>query len=111
MNPLTIQNQLRSITGPEAVDGMRLIQEKAPVGGGESADGASFGRILADSIEKVNSMQTEADAGMKRLATGESGNLHEALLSMQRAELSMRLLVEVRNKVVTAYQEISRMPV
>lgn len=117
MDAMSIQNQLRALQGFGQLPGSPEVRPATGAGGAPSAagmlteDGKSFGDLLTESINQVNQMQIETDDAMKRLASGESGNVHETLLAMQKAEISMRMLVEVRSKLVGAYQEIMRMQV
>jgi flagellar hook-basal body complex protein FliE len=64
-----------------------------------------FQQLLAD----VDSQQHHADTQVRRSLLGES-EIHEAMLALEKANLSLRLLVQVRNKLVQAYEELSRMP-
>lgn len=72
---------------------------------------SSFGEVLKDSIKQVNSLQQEADASIQSLATGGAASLHDTMLAIQKAELSFKLMMQVRNKIVEAYQEVLRMQV
>ena len=72
---------------------------------------ASFGEVLKDSLKQVNSLQQEADASIQSLATGGAASLHDTMLAIQKAELSFKLMMQVRNKIVDAYQEVLRMGV
>ncbi len=80
-----------------------------PAKGG--APGASFGDVLKDSLAQVNHLQHEADGAIKALATGAPESLHDTMLAIQKAELSFKLMMQVRNKIVEAYQEVLRMQV
>jgi flagellar hook-basal body complex protein FliE len=113
MDPMSVQNHLRALQGYGQLGGSSEIRPVAPSATAEmrTAEGQTFGDLLTESINQVNQMQIETDEAMKRLASGESGNVHETLLAMQKAEISMRMLVEVRSKLVGAYQEIMRMQV
>jgi flagellar hook-basal body complex protein FliE len=71
----------------------------------------SFGEVLKDSLKQVNSLQEEADASIQSLATGGAASLHDTMLAIQKAELSFKLMMQVRNKIVEAYQEVIRMQV
>jgi flagellar hook-basal body complex protein FliE len=71
----------------------------------------SFSDILKDSVEKVNSYQTQADAAIKELVAGRSKNIHETMLTIERADTSLKLMMQVRNKILDAYREIMRMQV
>ena|SRR5215831_8116519 len=80
----------------------------AAAGGGKAA---SFGEVLKDSLAQVNSLQHEADAAIQSLATGGTATLHDTMLAVEKADLSFRLMMQVRNKIVEAYQEVLRMQV
>ena len=69
----------------------------------------SFGEVVQKFIEDTNTQQIQADASVERLATGESESIHETMLALTKADLSLRVFMEVRNKVLDAYQEVMRM--
>lgn len=71
----------------------------------------SFGDLLADAIDEVGKTQAQADQAIEKLQTGESRNIHEVMIAMEKAGISMRLMVQMRNKVVEAYQEVMRMQI
>ena len=66
---------------------------------------------LGDIISQVNDVQHEAASAIDALAGGEGDNLHEVMLAVNKAELSFSFLMEARNKLVDAYQEVMRMSV
>lgn len=70
-----------------------------------------FAEALSGSIAQVNQAQLSADHAAEQIAAGETKNLHEAMIKLEEADISLRLLVQVRNKAVEAYQEIMRMQV
>jgi flagellar hook-basal body complex protein FliE len=78
--------------------------------GGES-NGAGFGEILKDAISTANELQKQSDQEIQKLMTGESQDLHTTVIAMQKADLSFQMMMQVRNKIVQAYQEIMRMQV
>jgi flagellar hook-basal body complex protein FliE len=90
-----------------------LIAPAETPGAAKGADGKnqSFGEVLKDSLKQVNSLQQEADASIQSLATGGAASLHDTMLAIQKAELSFKLMMQVRNKIVEAYQEVIRMQV
>jgi flagellar hook-basal body complex protein FliE len=100
MKPLS----LNTIENPGSIGGAD------GVGKPEAVDGDGFGATLKSAIEKVDAMQTEADAEASKLAGGE-GNLHETMLALEKADVSMRVAMKVRNKILDAYNEVMRMPV
>jgi flagellar hook-basal body complex protein FliE len=78
---------------------------------GASATGKTFGEFLQDSLTKVNSIQQEANVAMEKLASGESQNLHETLLAVEKAEISFKMMNQIRSKVLDAYREIMKMQI
>lgn len=69
-----------------------------------------FGAALKDLIESVNDSTGEANAKVGQMLDG-TGDVHEAMLALQRADTTFQLTVQVRNKLVQAYQDVMRMPV
>lgn len=73
------------------------------------AEGTSFGDELKDKIQEVDTYQHAADKAMEKGALEGAQDIHEAMIKLQEAEVSLRLLLEVRNKAMEAYREIMRM--
>lgn len=71
----------------------------------------SFSEILKESVEKVNAYQSQANTAIHELVAGRSKNIHETLLTVERADTSLKLMMQVRNKILDAYKEIMRMQV
>lgn len=90
--------------------GSKFNIETPGVGGAENG-GKTFGEFLQDSIGKVNSIQQEANVAMEKLASGESQNLHETLLAVEKADIAFRTMNQVRTKVIDAYREIMKMQI
>lgn len=77
-----------------------------------SASGASpFGSVLNHAIQQVESFQTNAQASVNRFLSGEGEEIHSVALATQQADLSFQLFMQVRNKVVAAYQQVMQMQV
>ena len=72
-------------------------------------ENASFGQWLTRSIEDVDKIQQKADIAAAKLVTGENKDIHGTMIAMQKASISMSLMLEVRNKIISAYEEIKRM--
>ena len=70
-----------------------------------------FANVLKSSLDEVNSLQQKADAAITALATGDKMSLHDTMIAMEQADVSFRLMMQVRNKIVDAYQEIMRIQV
>ncbi len=75
-----------------------------------AAPGPSFSEALGSAIRKVDALQGQADGESEKLALG-GGNLHETALALEKADVALRVMTKVRNKVVEAYQDIMRMGV
>ena len=71
--------------------------------------GSGFGALLESAIRGVESIQQESTQTVEKFLAGEGGELHTTVLATQRADLAFQLFLQVRNKVVDAYQEIMRM--
>ena len=98
--------------GMGGLGGLEPFKAKAPA---EAAPGdgiAPFKDLLESSLRRVNEMQEAADQARVDLATpGFTGNLGEAMTSIKKSELAFQQLMEIRNKLVDAYQEVMRMQV
>ena len=70
-----------------------------------------FGGVLKDLLAETDELQHEADKAVDQLLAGEKQDVHEVMLSMAKADVSFRMMLEVRNKLVEAYQEVMRMQV
>jgi flagellar hook-basal body complex protein FliE len=75
----------------------------------DSPQGAGgFGETIKNAVNDVNKTQTEADQMATRLASGDAVEVHQAMIAMQKASQALNLTIQVRNKVIDAYQEIMR---
>ncbi len=100
MKGIILQNNIGKL--PES----SLIKTHAP----EVKD-KSFGEMLTGSIAEVNQLKLEADQAVKELVAGEKKDIHQTMIDMEKASISFQLIMQVRNKVIAAYQEIARMQV
>ena len=100
MNDITIQNSVQS-PGGKAIS-------RSPE---RSSNSGSFGRMLTDSIDQVNRLQVEADSSINDLAMGKQTDIHQTMVAMEKASISFELLMQIRNKIVSAYDQIMRMPI
>jgi flagellar hook-basal body complex protein FliE len=76
-----------------------------------SASAAGSGNFFEELVAKVGDLQSQADNKIKTMVTGESRELHEVMLAVEKANISFQFLTQVRNKAMEAYQEIMKMPV
>ncbi|MEW6181652.1 MAG: flagellar hook-basal body complex protein FliE [Bacillota bacterium] len=72
---------------------------------------SSFGTVLNEMLKEVNASQVKADESIQGFLSGQIQDLHQVVAATEEARLMLELAVQVRNKVVEAYQEISRMQV
>ncbi|SKC74461.1 flagellar hook-basal body complex protein FliE [Maledivibacter halophilus] len=79
--------------------------EKEKVGNG------NFKEFLLDSIEKLNTYESDANELGIKLVAGEVDNVHEVMIASQKAEIALQFGIEIKNKVMDAYKEIMRMQV
>ncbi len=71
----------------------------------------SFADTLKEAVGQVNQLQKTADVKMQELATGKTDNIQEVMLATEKADIALRLMVNVRNKIIEAYQEVMKMQV
>ena len=76
-----------------------------PGGGGDLA----FGDLLKQALQEVNQASAQAEDEARNLMTGESADMHSAMLAVQKADLSFQMMMAVRSKLIDAYREVMRM--
>jgi len=102
MSETRVQNEMKA-------NGMAL--PGTPPTSEAAGNAQTFSNILRDSVDKVNTMQAQADTAIKELVAGRTKNIHETMLTIERADSSLKLMMQVRNKILDAYREIMRMQV
>jgi flagellar hook-basal body complex protein FliE len=102
MNSIQLTNRIGPLTPPGS--GLQSPTPTAPAGG-------SFGDLLSGLVNDVNDLQATAGEMRNQLISGEGGELHQVMIAAEEAGVAMELLIEVRNKLVDAYQQLMRMPV
>lgn len=93
---------------PPLIEGVKSPQE------GQKTPGVpqeKFGEVLKTAIEDIDKLQKSADQAIIKLEKDNSGSLHEAIIALEKADISFRAMMQVRNKIIEAYQEIMRMQV
>ncbi|MCB0420349.1 MAG: flagellar hook-basal body complex protein FliE [Bdellovibrionales bacterium] len=73
--------------------------------------GKSFSDTLKDAVQEVNTLQKKSDHLIQQLATGKNNNIPEVMIASEKADIAFKLMVQVRNKLIEAYQEIMKMQV
>ena len=76
-----------------------------------SAGGTSFKDVLADAVGEVERLQNDADTAIKQLVSGEVKDITDAMVAIEKADVSFQTMMAVRNKIVAAYEEVMRMQV
>jgi flagellar hook-basal body complex protein FliE len=71
----------------------------------------SFHEVIKNTINKVSEMQTQNDHMINSFLLGESIDLHNIMISLEKTNISFRLITEIRNKALSAYEEIMKMPI
>lgn len=94
--------QINSITTPLPLPPPTFAS--SPVGA--APKGSSFKELLLDSLREVNGMQQDAQRAVEQLVTGGEANMAEVMTTVQKADMSFRLMLQMRNKLVQAYEEI-----
>ena len=75
----------------------------------DAAKKPEFGNVLKHFIDGVEQLQQEANRAASEVATGKVENIHQAMVAMEKAEISFQLMLETRNRIVKAYEEIMKM--
>jgi flagellar hook-basal body complex protein FliE len=73
--------------------------------------GTSFSEVLKDSISKVGELEKEANQQTEKLVKMEGQDIHNTMIAVEKADLSFQLMMQIRNKIITAYEEIMRIQV
>ncbi|MGD1019087.1 MAG: flagellar hook-basal body complex protein FliE [Verrucomicrobiia bacterium] len=85
------------------------VPEIIPASGAATA--TSFTDVLSKAVGEINAKQVAANEAVSGLLSGQNVSLHQAMISMQEANVSFQLMVEVRNKLLDSYQELMRMQI
>ncbi len=95
------------LNGPLPVDMIELGGKAAAKG----ADSVNFGDVFRGAVERVDEFQKTSQQMVDRFLQGEDVEVHDMVMAGQRAELAFDMFLQVRNKVVQAYQEVMRMQI
>jgi len=97
-------------------DGLRRVEGQGPLvprhlepASPQEASSKDFKKLLLESLDQVNKLQEEADAKVEQLLTGQEDNVVEVLSAVRKADIAFTLLMEIRNKLLEAYQQIEQM--
>lgn len=84
---------------------------EGPLAAPRRGDAQDFGAMLKEAFGEVNRLRNEADRAIEGLASGRQTDIHGTMIAMEKADVSFKLLMQVRNKVVSAYETVMRMQV
>lgn len=93
------------------IGGQGLAPLKPAVDNRINEDGQSFADTLEKFVSDVNSLQNQMDKSIEQLAAGEIEDVHQVMIAVEQANTAMEFMLEIRNKIIEAYQEVMRMPV
>jgi flagellar hook-basal body complex protein FliE len=92
------------------ISSLRILPAEVEAGSlGSSSSSSGFHEVLDSAIDQIQQLQGEAENKVARVLTGNGSDVHSAMIAVERADLSFQLMMQVRNKIVSAYEEISRM--
>ena len=96
---------MSSINGLSSPSTAELLKQKNKL---DENGGSGFANQLKSAINEVNDIQVNSEKAVADLATGQVKDLHQAALAIGKAETSMQLMLEIRNKALNAYKELGR---
>ena len=100
MDQVTFQKGLESLTATEKT-----------AKSNQTATSESFGKMLANSLNEVNRLKLDAGQAVNDLASGRQKDIHQTMIALEKADVAFQLLMQIRNKIVAAYESVMRMPV
>ena len=92
-----------------SISSIRILPVDMGVAPAGAADGGKFFETLQQSIDQVGGEQGDTTTQVAQLFNGQGADLHSAMIAVEKADLSFQLMMQVRNKIVQAYQQISNM--
>ena len=100
MNEVSFQKGLESLNGTLSAPTAKTKEAQNP---------GSFGSMLVRSLNDVNRLKLEADVAVENLATGKQKDIHATMISLEKADVAFQLLMQIRNKIISAYETVMRM--
>jgi flagellar hook-basal body complex protein FliE len=80
-----------------------------PATGIDVGESGGFGATLKNAINKVDQLQQDSDASTTQLVQGDRQDIHNVMIAVEKADIAFQLMMQVRNKIVNAYQEVSKL--
>ena len=88
-----------------------LVKENESIAGAPGKVTKDFSSLLQEAINDINKLQIQADEAITKVQLDSATSIHEAMIALEKADISFRTMMQVRNKILDAYQEIMRMQV
>lgn len=98
-------SEFGKINGLAGTSTAELLKQKSKV---DAGNGEDFAGHLKSALNEVNELQENSETAIGDMATGQVKDLHQAALAINKAETSMKLMLEIRNKALNAYKELGR---
>jgi len=95
-------NDIKSLTGVGTAELLKQKNSVSPTGGEQ------FAEHLKSALNEVNELQVDKEVAIADIATGQVKDLHQAAIAIGKAEINMKLMLEIRNKALNAYKELGR---
>jgi flagellar hook-basal body complex protein FliE len=113
MDGLTISTAQGLLEKGQSVSELRgnKLQNEIPVPSMGESGSKSFADTLKDAVQSVNTAQKTSDKKIEELATGKNHNIADVMITAERADIALKLMVQVRNKIIEAYTEVMKMQV
>ena len=86
-----------------------IYEPRATPASHSESDGEGFSKILRSAIDQVETLQSSSDQQVGALLQGERGDVHNVMIAVEKADVTFQLMMQVRNKIVNAYQEVSKL--
>lgn len=100
-----------SIDAIAPLGGVAVPRELSTAAGATAGGTASFGQLVMTGLEAVDQQVLSSQAGLQQIASGDVQNLHQVMIRMEESRLSFQLMMQVRNRLLEAYQDVMRMQV
>ena len=99
---------MQSLNGPSGLPQLSppTTREAKPAGGN-----VPFAELVEGLVKQTNEQTQQSQQSVEQLITGEATSLHDVVLTASRADLAFRLMMEIRNRLISSYQEVMRMQV
>jgi flagellar hook-basal body complex protein FliE len=111
MDGLTIRNGQSLIDKGKTASEIRNEPFQQPIQTNAPSGDKTFADTLKDAVASVNALQKDSDVKMQQLATGKTTDIPEVMMAAEKADIALRMMVQVRNKIIEAYQEVMKMQV